>query len=128
MSYRNNIKSIYDRLSHINEIHNSSFINTKLELYKLLLNIIEYYDNDNDKFKNLYISSLSDIKLNEYYDTILFYPHRESHFNSFDNVNDFIAKVCSSVPNENFYKELIQILETKINICENNSKRRRINN
>lgn len=92
------------------------------------MQIIEYYENDENRFTLFYITFLSDIKLKETYVTVLLYPYRESHFNSFDNVNDFIDKVCSNVPDENFYKEIIEIIEIKTNIYESrNAKKRKMN-
>ena len=129
------INKTYEIFSNANINNDNYFINTKLELYKLVLKIIEYYDNDENKFKNFYMTSLSNIRLKQTYGTILLYPYREVNFNSFDNVNDFIDKICSSVDSQNFYKEVIEILEIKINIIffnDNNNndkiKRRKTNN
>ena len=127
------INKTYEIFSNANINNDNYFINTKIELYKLVLNIIEYYDNDDNKFKNFYMTYLSNINLKKTYNTILLYPFREVNFNSFDNVNDFIDKICSCVNNENFYKELIEILEIKTNIIKENNihndkiKRRKIN-
>lgn len=124
MTIKDKINKNYEIFLNANINHNSNFINTKIELYKLLLDIIEYYNYDDNRFKQFYINYLSNTILKQNYNTILLYPYRKINFNSFDNANDFIDKICSPVSNEDFYKELIEILTLKQD--ENLKKRRRI--
>jgi 5-methylcytosine-specific restriction endonuclease McrA len=88
------------------EINKSSFYNTKLQSYKLLLEIID--DKTDDDFNTFYIKYMSKFQLKQYYFTRLFNPYKECNFNLFDNTKDFIDKsfsVCG-VNDENYYKEL----------------------
>jgi hypothetical protein len=84
-----------------------SFIYTVTETYKLLLEIID--NKTDDEFNEFYIKYISKFQLKRYYFARLLNPYKECNFNSFENVNDFIDKTCSSsckVNEENYYKEL----------------------
>jgi len=105
------INKIYDFYLNLNKSFNSDFINKKIELYKLLLTILNDYNNDDNKFYLFYLEKLSKIELKNYYNTILFNPYRKIYFNSFNNLNEFIDIICSSINNETFYIEIIEVLK-----------------
>jgi|LakMenE01Jun11ns_1017448.scaffolds.fasta_scaffold9856589_3 hypothetical protein len=89
--------------------------NIKITTMKLLFDII--YNKTDKQFENFYNSYMSGIKLKQYYFTRLFNPFKESPFNTFDNVNDFINKCCVlDIQHINFYLELNEILKNIDNI------------
>ena len=89
--------------------------NIKITTMKLLFDII--YNKTDKQFENFYNSYMSGIKLKQYYFTRLFNPFKECNFNTFDNVDDFINKCCSTnIQDINFYLELNEILKNIDNI------------
>lgn len=100
----------YTKTKEVGINNKSSFHNTHLQSYKLLLEIID--DKTDDDFNTFYIKYMSKFQLKQYYFARLFNPYKECNFNSFDNTNDFIDKSYSfcGVNDENYYKELNMFL------------------
>ena len=95
------------------ECNKSSFHITKLESYKLLLEII--HDKTDDDFNTFYTKYMSKFELKKIYLDLyanLFGSYNEGYFKSFDNANDFIDKSYwnCGVNDENYYKELNMFL------------------
>jgi len=98
MSYYNTINNAYvnQKSLYMYDNYNDSIIT-----YELLLKIIRYNDNDDTKFDIFYKKHMTNFKLNQkYYNEGIL-------FDTFNNANDFIKKLCSPyINNENFYKEI----------------------
>ena len=90
-------------------------------------------DKNDNEFDIFYTNHMSKFKLKQYYFTRLFYKvlvldYRCVNFNTFDNVNDFIEKVCTVVQDSNFYKELNTFLTDILEINQRLKKRGREKN
>ncbi len=114
----NKINKYYQQIQQIRG--GNSFTIDKIKLFKLLIKIVNNKnDNDIDIFYKKYFF---DFKFNIKYYTILF--DKELFFDSFDNTNDFINKICSPHTDEYLYKELnsyllSQLIQEPININKN---------
>jgi len=105
MSFITKISKLY--IEYKNKDNQTSFIQSKTELYRLLLDIIS---DNNEEFDIFFKNHISNLELNQYYFTRLSNPHRECIFNSFVDANDFIEKVSAFINDEEFYKELNSFL------------------
>jgi len=110
---------IYKEYNKYNSNKNTySFILSVTQTYKLLLDIID--DKNDNEFNDFYIKYMSKFQLKRYYFARLFNPYKECNFNSFDSLNDFINKTCSTgmVNEEYYYLELNAFLIELLNICQ----------
>ena len=117
MTFNNKISKLY--FEYKNKDNQSSFIQVKTELYRLLLDVIS--DND-EEFNLFYKNHISNLELKQYYFTRLSNPYRECIFNSFVDATDFIDKVSAFINDEEFYNELNSFL-SKIIASTTNTKK-----
>jgi 5-methylcytosine-specific restriction endonuclease McrA len=99
--------------------NNKFYYDSNKTKYKLLLEIID--DKNDDEFNKFYLKYISNFQFKKDYIGTIYNNNNDSELiviKSFNDVNDFITKICHSSINDknNYYKELIIFLTKIVNI------------